>query len=401
MTQSNKNLILSWANYDQKLTSAFRKYLDKELFCNVTLSADGKTLKCHQEILSACSNWFERTLSSVEFHQHPIIILKDVNFKELNYLVKFMYSGEAIVPQDDIQSFLKTAEILEIKGLLENSQDTKTNKNKIANAQHFGSACFKNSELTVTTKKFEAGESQSCSPVSHVNSIGAKTCKSNPLIRAYEANNKRTPSGHSSQENKKSSRNYEASAPVFDNRNIYPVDVVQSHFDYSDEYDGEIQEDPPPASGIEDCGPFKKVWSYRYLCYNLGKEILCLLCFCRFTQFKKFNLDRHMRNKHQSLYHIDDETKKKILDVYVGRYEECVTPGMIASVPSQGNEQMAAGILQVTSSQLETILGESDLYAEAGAGPLHPMMEGDDLLECQLGDDETEDITVKKELKQF
>ena len=65
-----------------------RKYLDKELFCNVTLSADGKTLKCHQEILSACSNWFERTLSSVEFHQHPIIILKDVNFKELNYLVK-------------------------------------------------------------------------------------------------------------------------------------------------------------------------------------------------------------------------------------------------------------------------------------------------------------------------
>ena len=84
---------------------------------------------------------------------------------------------------------------------------------------------------------------------------------------------------------------------------------------FLDEYDGELQEDPPPASGIEDCGPFKKVWSYRYLCYNLGKEILCLLCFCRFTQFKKFNLDRHMRNKHQSLYHIDDETKKKILDV--------------------------------------------------------------------------------------
>ena len=74
-------------------------------------------------------------------------------------------------------------------------------------------------------------------------------------------------------------------------------------------------EDPPPASGIEDCGPFKKVWSYRYLCYNLGKEILCLLCFCRFTQFKKFNLDRHMRNKHPHLYHVDDETKKRVLDL--------------------------------------------------------------------------------------
>ena len=49
---------------------------------------------------------------------------------------------------------------------------------------------------------------------------------------------------------------------------------------------------------------------------------------------------------------------------------------MIASVPSQGNEQMAAGILQVSSSQLESILGESELYAEAGAGPPSIMMEG-------------------------
>ena len=147
-----------------------------------------------------------------------------------------MYSGEAIVPQNHIESFLKTAEILEIKGLLENSQDTRNTKNKISNAQQSGgsgSACFKNSELTVTTKKFDKADSQS--PVTSINSIGAKPCKSNPLIRAYEANNKRTPSGQSSQEIKKSIRNYEAGAPVFDNRNIYPVDVVQSHFDYSGE----------------------------------------------------------------------------------------------------------------------------------------------------------------------
>ena len=79
-----------------------------------------------------------------------------------------------------------------------------------------------------------------------------------------------------------------------------------------------------------------------------------------------------MRNKHAHLYYIDDETKRKMLDIvskikdvstneqimqsmfcfpqYVSRYEENVTPGMIASVPSQGNEQMAATILQVVSS---------------------------------------------------
>ena len=147
-----------------------------------------------------------------------------------------MYSGEAIVPQDDISSFLKTAEMLEIKGLLENSQETKNNKSKTSNAHHIGSACFKNSELTVTTKKFDKADCQSSQvPNLNSNSTAAKLCKSNPLIRAYEANTKRSAvtSTHSSPENKKSNRNYEASAPVFDNRNIYPVDVVQPHFDYS------------------------------------------------------------------------------------------------------------------------------------------------------------------------
>jgi len=399
MTNSEKDLILSWANYNQKLSHAFRRYLDKELFCNVTLSAEGKTIKCHQEILSACSNWFEKTLSSIESFQHPIILLKDVTYKELNYIVNFMYSGEAIVPQEEIQSFLKTAELLEIKGLLENPEETKVDKSSSTSTKG-PPTCFNNGELTVTAKKVEKDDSSAqLNNLVIYNQISShlptlKPGKTNPLVRAYEANNKRKPS-ESSHESKKSSRTYEANAPVFDNRHIYASDLVQSHFEYSG--DGEIDqtEDPPPASGIEDCGPFKKVWSYRYLCYNLGKEILCLLCFCRFTQFKKFNLDRHMRNKHPHLYHIDDEAKKRVLDMYVARYEENVTPGMIASVPSQGNEQMAAGILQVGPIQLEAILGETDgLFADSGAGPLHPMMEGDDLLECQLGDEDGEEMTM-------
>ncbi len=56
------------------------------------------------------------------------------------------------------------------------------------------------------------------------------------------------------------------------------------------------------ANGVADCGSFKRIWAERYLCYNLGREIICLLCFCRFTQFKKFNLERHMKNKHNQLY---------------------------------------------------------------------------------------------------
>ena len=56
------------------------------------------------------------------------------------------------------------------------------------------------------------------------------------------------------------------------------------------------------TTGINDCGAFKRSWAERYLCYNLGREIICLLCFCRFTQFKKFNLERHMKNKHPQVF---------------------------------------------------------------------------------------------------
>merc|ERR1712227_803669 len=79
------------------------------------------------------------------------------------------------------------------------------------------------------------------------------------------------------------------------------------------------------ATGINDCGAFKRVWAERYLCYNLGREIICLLCFCRFTQFKKFNLERHMKNKHPQMLTLSESSRREILQRYVTRYINHVT----------------------------------------------------------------------------
>ena len=209
----------------------------------MTISAEGKSIKCHQEILSACSSWFERTLVTVEPHEHPIIILKDVTFRELDHLINFMYSGEAIVPQQGIQSFLKTAEMLEIKGLLENSESATNSKHNLVlnngdeSSSNSPSKTLKQCELTVTTKNSDKSETNNYNLVIY-NQMNmnnpAKSGKSNPLMKAYEANNKRKSSESQSQsENKKSSRSYEANAPVYDNRHLYPVDLVQPHFEYS------------------------------------------------------------------------------------------------------------------------------------------------------------------------
>ena len=239
MTNSDKDLILTWANYNQKLSQAFRRYLDHQLFCNVSLSAEGRTVKCHQEILSACSTWFESILSSVESYQHPIILLKDVSFIELEYIVNFMYSGEVVVPQEEIQSFLKTAELLEIKGLLDRQEEKKATKRASSSPRpKEAPVCFNNGELTVTAKKVEKEEI--CSQINslviynqinnHMQNLKPPP-RSNPLVRAYEANKRKSESSSSNHEPKKSNRSYEPNVPVFDNRHIYASDLVQSHFD--------------------------------------------------------------------------------------------------------------------------------------------------------------------------
>ena len=49
---------------------------------------------------------------------------------------------------------------------------------------------------------------------------------------------------------------------------------------------------------------------------------------------------------------LSESTRKLILDRYVSRYEAHVTPSMVASVPSHGNEHMASEIMAVGPIQV-------------------------------------------------
>ena len=49
--------------------------------------------------------------------QHPIVILKDVSYDDVSALLSFMYQGEVYITQDRLASFLRTAELLQVRGL--------------------------------------------------------------------------------------------------------------------------------------------------------------------------------------------------------------------------------------------------------------------------------------------
>lgn len=56
-------------------------------------------------------------LLSEHYDKHPVFILKDVKFKELEAMMNYMYRGEVNISQDQLTALLKAAESLQIKGL--------------------------------------------------------------------------------------------------------------------------------------------------------------------------------------------------------------------------------------------------------------------------------------------
>jgi len=65
--------------------------------------------------------------------KHPVIVLQDVVFDDLQALVEFIYHGEVNVHQRNLSSFLKTAEVLRVSGLTQPSDSTTTNDVSINN----------------------------------------------------------------------------------------------------------------------------------------------------------------------------------------------------------------------------------------------------------------------------
>ncbi|VVC37541.1 BTB/POZ domain,SKP1/BTB/POZ domain [Cinara cedri] len=109
---------LRWKYHHSNLQAMFSQLLERESYCDVTLACEGKTLRAHKIMLSACSTYFDSILSQHDENK-AIVILKDVKFSDIQALVSFMYKGEINVEHTELSSLLKTAEELKIKGLAE------------------------------------------------------------------------------------------------------------------------------------------------------------------------------------------------------------------------------------------------------------------------------------------
>eukprot|EP00096_Caligus_rogercresseyi_P014042 TRINITY_DN658_c0_g1_i1.p1 TRINITY_DN658_c0_g1~~TRINITY_DN658_c0_g1_i1.p1 ORF type:complete len:554 (-),score=146.64 TRINITY_DN658_c0_g1_i1:2501-4162(-) len=189
---------LKWSKYETNILTAFHGLLESETLSDVTLFCEGQTFKAHRLVLAACSTHFESLFSHAPINAPSnnqfFVILDGTRADDLQILLHFMYRGEAYLHHDRINSVLKTAEVLQVKGLSEGPRNIEINNQ---NNLHMGGGAASTSSRSwspvnsggpphsppLMRKKREREESPPRSPPHHHNSPNYYPREQFPMYR--------------------------------------------------------------------------------------------------------------------------------------------------------------------------------------------------------------------------
>lgn len=113
------SLRLDWDDYRESMTESLKSLVQDQEFVDVVLHTEGRTLKAHRVFLSACSRYFSTVLRGTKPWQQPILFLPNVPYKDLEKIIDFVYHGSVEVSRSSLSSFLYSASVLQINGLVD------------------------------------------------------------------------------------------------------------------------------------------------------------------------------------------------------------------------------------------------------------------------------------------
>merc|ERR1719357_1340370 len=114
---SSEKFCLQWTDFQDNIQSSFKDLRENIYLSDVTLACkDGQNIETHKVIICASSPIL-REIIMMNKHPHPLIYLKGVNTKNMNYIIDFMYYGEVNIFQEELEEVLELAEEFKLKGL--------------------------------------------------------------------------------------------------------------------------------------------------------------------------------------------------------------------------------------------------------------------------------------------
>ncbi|XP_069357444.1 protein tramtrack, beta isoform-like isoform X4 [Maniola hyperantus] len=161
---SDEQFSLCWNNFHANMSAGFHGLLSRGDLVDVTLAAEGRLLQAHKLVLSVCSPYFQEMFKMNPTH-HPIVFLKDVSHSALRDLLQFMYQGEVNVKQEELASFISTAEQLQVKGLTGNQNEESSTPSKPKPTSRPGPRSSQQRQSVMTKLETDLDSKPSSTPV--------------------------------------------------------------------------------------------------------------------------------------------------------------------------------------------------------------------------------------------
>ena len=109
---------LKWNDYQSNWNRAINDLHKDTDFADVTLISDDKVkFSAHKIVLSSCSSMFKFILKG-NTHGNSMLFLGGVNSINLGFILEYIYQGAVNLYEEQLESFLESANGLEIEGLL-------------------------------------------------------------------------------------------------------------------------------------------------------------------------------------------------------------------------------------------------------------------------------------------
>ena len=122
---------LKWNDYQSNWNRTLSELRNESDSADVTLISEDKVkFSAHRLLLSSCSKMFKFILKGTN-HSNPLLYLGGVSSVNLRFILDYIYIGQVSLYQEQLDSFLESAQKLEVEGLLGDHQDAqKVNKSE-------------------------------------------------------------------------------------------------------------------------------------------------------------------------------------------------------------------------------------------------------------------------------
>ena len=109
---------VKWNDFENNASKSFKSLRNETYLHDVTLiSDDYKQISAHKLVLSACSEYFRSMFHQTQQQAYTLLCLDGVNHSALQNVLDYVYKGEVMMIQEDLDNFLNIAQRLKLEGL--------------------------------------------------------------------------------------------------------------------------------------------------------------------------------------------------------------------------------------------------------------------------------------------